>query len=351
MRTTSAPRRASSIAAARPMPRVAPVSTTTVTQLTLPAPARLARTSWAAARCSARRTAQVFARPGHSRRWTSPLLERRPFTTRRGLSSHSNRPALAAATAPLSSQGHGAPSPGSQVKAIAPAAATGRANLASGPAASSASRTTPSRWEQSRRRARSRGAVCPIRVVLERPVSSYSVAPFVAEQERAADDPRTRATNLEPQVGSCFAGSNRKRRARPVAGSAVPRRPKGKRPALSIRASSGCTDRTHRGRGCCRGRPYRAGLPQTWRGERSGPLGVVPQLVLSTFSIATLHVPAFVGISSHRPAHATETRTPWCLGKQRCQQRRSRGARSCPKLGKSSPASRALLLGGKRTVR
>ena len=56
-------------------------------------------------------------------------------------------------------------------------------------------------------------------------------------------------------------------------------RPEGKRSALSIRASSGCTDRTHRGRGCCRGRPYRAGLPQTWRGERSGPLGVVPQLV------------------------------------------------------------------------
>lgn len=56
-------------------------------------------------------------------------------------------------------------------------------------------------------------------------------------------------------------------------------RPEGKRSALSIRASSGCTDRTQRGRRCCRGRPYRAGLPQKWRGERSGPLGVVPRLV------------------------------------------------------------------------
>src|SRR5450755_2798980 len=51
-RTTSAPRRVSSIAAARPMPRVAPVSTTTVTQLTLPAPARLACTSWTGERAA-----------------------------------------------------------------------------------------------------------------------------------------------------------------------------------------------------------------------------------------------------------------------------------------------------------
>ena len=63
----------------------------------------------------------------------------------------------------------------------------------------------------------------------------------------------------------------------PAQQCAGPTRPEGKRPALSIRASSGCTDRTHRGRGCCGGRPYRAGLPQRWRGERSGPLGVVPQ--------------------------------------------------------------------------
>ena len=49
--------------------------------------------------------------------------------------------------------------------------------------------------------------------------------------------------------------------------------------------SSGCTDRTHRGRRCSRGRPYRAGLPQTWQGERSRPLGVVPQLVRTSSEV------------------------------------------------------------------
>ena len=233
------------------------------------------------------------AQPTIGRRHCSSGGRSRPW---RGLSSHSNRPALAAATAPLS------PMPWRTVAWLpsqSNRARCGNRTRKPGLRArrSSASRTTPSRWEQSRRRARSRGAVCPIRVVLERPVSSYSVAPFVAEQERAADDPPD--TRDQPRAP----GGLLLRRLEPEAAGAscsrflaVPRRPEGKRPALSIRASSGCTDRTHRGRGCCRGRPYRAGLPQTWRGERSGPLGVVPQLVLSTFSIATLHVPAFVGM-------------------------------------------------------
>ena len=56
-------------------------------------------------------------------------------------------------------------------------------------------------------------------------------------------------------------------------------RPEGKRPALSIRrrpgvriAHIGDVDAPEVGR-------HRAGLPQTWRGERSRPPGVVPQLV------------------------------------------------------------------------
>jgi len=70
---TSAPRRASSIAAARPMPRVAPVSTTTVTQLNLPrtqtqarAPKRLA---------AAMILTEVPDRP-HNICWTHPVVAR-----------------------------------------------------------------------------------------------------------------------------------------------------------------------------------------------------------------------------------------------------------------------------------
>jgi hypothetical protein len=40
-------------------------------------------------------------------------------------------------------------------------------------------------------------------------------------------------------------------------------RPQGKRPALSVRAPSGCTDRTHRDVQAREGPRYRAGLPQT----------------------------------------------------------------------------------------
>jgi hypothetical protein len=66
---------------------------------------------------------------------------------------------------------------------------------------------------------RRRGCMCPIPVVLEWAVSSYGMAPVVAEQERGRR-PATRVlSNLEREAGFCSVGSSRKRRAHPVAGS------------------------------------------------------------------------------------------------------------------------------------
>ena len=103
-----------------------------------------------------------------------------------------------------------------------------------------------------------------------------SVAPALSLSRGIAQEFTTlRGADAPDEKGACRVGP-RRTAAKPAAF-----RPEGKQPALSIRASSGCTDRTHRGRECCRGRPYRAGLPQTWRGERGRPFGVVPQLVPS----------------------------------------------------------------------
>jgi hypothetical protein len=90
----------------------------------------------------------------------------------------------------------------------------------------------------------------------------------------SSDSPQSRQCARE-SAAFCFSG---KRQSSLTDGP----RPEGQRPALSIGASSGCTDRTHRGRRCSQARPYLAGRPQTWRGERSRPLAVAPQLVRST---------------------------------------------------------------------
>jgi hypothetical protein len=66
-------------------------------------------------------------------------------------------------------------------------------------------------------------------------------------QQRARDRPRCRTGRAGKYSGGGLTPASHSSAADS----------EGKPPALSIRASSGCTDRTHRGRGCSRGRPYR----------------------------------------------------------------------------------------------
>ena len=85
------------------------------------------------------------------------------------------------------------------------------------------------------------------------------VRPLVPRAKQQSDAPRSSSATGDvgvPRTGSRIIGAMQ---LSATCGETSGPRPEGKRPALSIRGSSGCTDRTHRARRCSRGRPYRAG--------------------------------------------------------------------------------------------
>jgi hypothetical protein len=57
---------------------------------------------------------------------------------------------------------------------------------------------------------------CPTAVALTGGLSVDVVAPLVRQEQRVRRPPATRDEDLELRAGSCSAGSNRERRARPM---------------------------------------------------------------------------------------------------------------------------------------